>query len=118
MLWLGEIRLIVSECTMASLAAASPERPRVLTLSPGARRRGTLPASVSHLDQIRSYDDALNTGDAKRLDRGTEWFRLRNGRIAEVRAYHHGGPKNPQGALLGFDHAGRGHTTLEDWRAP
>ena len=31
---------------------------------------------------------------------------------AEVRAYHHGGPKNPSGDLLGFDHAGRGHTTL------
>ena len=26
----------------------------------------------------------------KRLDRGTEWFRMRDGKIAEVRAYHHG----------------------------
>jgi len=51
---------------------------------------------------------------AARLDRGTEWFRLRDGRIAEVRAYHHGGPRNPSGDLLGFDHAGRGHTTLDD----
>ena len=49
---------------------------------------------------------------ARRLDRGTEWFAFRYGRIAEVRAYHHGGPKNPQGDLLGFDHGGRGHTTL------
>ena len=48
----------------------------------------------------------------RRLNRGTEWFRLEDGRIAEVRAYHHGGPKNPSGDLLGFDHAGRGHTTL------
>jgi ketosteroid isomerase-like protein len=48
----------------------------------------------------------------KRLDRGTEWFLFRDGRIAEVRAYHHGGKKNPQGDLLGFDHRGRGHTTL------
>lgn len=47
-----------------------------------------------------------------RLDRGTEWFEFRDGRIAEVRAYHHGGPKNPSGDLLGFDHAARGHTTL------
>ena len=54
----------------------------------------------------------------KRLDRGTEWFRIRDGRIAEVRAYHHGGKKNPQGDLLGFDHDGRGYTTLEDWKAP
>ena len=42
----------------------------------------------------------------KRLDRGTEWFLMRDGKIAEVRAYHHGGKKNPQGDLLGFDHAG------------
>jgi ketosteroid isomerase-like protein len=142
---------------------------------------------VSHVDHIRSYYEALNTGDAdavaahftedavhyytrlqphesaetigrnaalgvesidaqwyvenaieqgdqvviewtmtwrapesgeKRLDRGTEWFRIRGGRIAEVRAYHHGGKKNPQGDLLGFDHEGRGYTTLDDWKAP
>jgi ketosteroid isomerase-like protein len=142
---------------------------------------------VSHVDHIRSYYEALNTGDAdavaahftadavhyytrlgphesvetigsfaalgvesidaqwyvenaieqgdqvviewtmtwrapesgeKRLDRGTEWFRIRDGKIAEVRAYHHGGKKNPQGDLLGFDHAGRGYTMLEDWKAP
>jgi len=54
----------------------------------------------------------------KRLDRGAEWFLFRDGRIAEIRAYHHGGPKNPQGDLLGFDHAGRGHTMLADWKAP
>jgi ketosteroid isomerase-like protein len=50
--------------------------------------------------------------DERRLDRGTEWFRMRDGKIAEVRAYHHGGKKNPQGDLLGFDHAGRGYTML------
>jgi ketosteroid isomerase-like protein len=48
----------------------------------------------------------------KRLDRGTEWFLFRAGRIAEVRAYHHGGPKNPSGDLLGFDHRGRDYTML------
>ena len=48
----------------------------------------------------------------RRLDRGTEWFEFEDGRIKEVRAYHHSGPKNPSGDLLGFDHAGRGHTTL------
>jgi hypothetical protein len=47
-----------------------------------------------------------------RLDRGTEWFEFDAGRIREVRAYHHGSRKNPSGDLLGFDHAGRGHTTL------
>jgi ketosteroid isomerase-like protein len=48
----------------------------------------------------------------RRLDRGTEWFLFRDGKISEVRAYHHVGPKNPSGDLLGFDHAGRGHTVL------
>ncbi len=54
----------------------------------------------------------------RRLDRGTEWFRFRDGRIAEVRAYHHGGKKNPQGDLLGFDHEERGYRMLADWQAP
>lgn len=51
------------------------------------------------------------SGEA-RLDRGAEFFRFRDGLISEVRAYHHGGPKNPSGDLLGFDHAGRGYTML------
>jgi ketosteroid isomerase-like protein len=49
----------------------------------------------------------------RRLNRGSEWFRLRDGRICEVRAYHHGDRKNPRGDLLGFEFAGRGYTTLE-----
>ena len=44
----------------------------------------------------------------RRIDRGTEWFIVRDGLIAEVRAYHHSDAKNRQGDLLGFDHAGRG----------
>jgi ketosteroid isomerase-like protein len=48
----------------------------------------------------------------RRLDRGTEWFEFRDGRIAEVRAYHHSNEKNRSGDLVGFDHAGRGYTTL------
>src|SRR3954453_16004338 len=52
--------------------------------------------------------------DERRLDRGAEWFLIRDGKIAEVRAYHHGGKKNPQGDLLGFNHEGRGYTMLED----
>ena len=47
-----------------------------------------------------------------RLDRGAELFSFRDGLISEIRAYHHGGPKNPQGDLIGFDHAERGYTTL------
>ncbi len=52
------------------------------------------------------------TGE-RRLDRGTEWFLFRDGKIAEVRAYFHGGQRNRSGNLIGFDHAGRGHTVLE-----
>lgn len=48
----------------------------------------------------------------RRLDRGTEWFVFRDGKIAEVRAYFHSNAKNRSGNLLGFDHAGRGHTVL------
>ena len=48
----------------------------------------------------------------RRLDRGTEWFSFRDGRIAEVRAYFHSGPRNRSGDLLGFDHGGRGYTIL------
>jgi ketosteroid isomerase-like protein len=52
------------------------------------------------------------TGE-RRLDRGTEWFLFRDGRIAEVRAYFHGGRRNRSGDLIGFDHAARGHTVLD-----
>ena len=45
-------------------------------------------------------------------------LRLRDGLICEVRAYHHGDAKNPQGDLLGFDHAARGHTLLTDRQTP
>jgi ketosteroid isomerase-like protein len=47
-----------------------------------------------------------------RLDRGSEWFRFRDGKICEVRAYFHSNEKNRSGDLMGFDHAGRGYTTL------
>jgi ketosteroid isomerase-like protein len=56
--------------------------------------------------------------DERRLDRGAEFFLIRDGRIAEVRAYHHGSKKNLQGDLLGFDHEGRGYRMLADWQAP
>ncbi len=52
------------------------------------------------------------TGE-RRLNRGTEWFRLEHGLIAEVRAYHHGDRANPRGDLLGFDFGARGYTTLD-----
>jgi hypothetical protein len=81
-----------------------------------------------NLDALWFYEHGIEQGDEaviewamtwrdpgsgeKRINRGTEWFRLVDGKIAEVRAYHHGDRKNPEGNLLGFDHAGRGHTML------
>jgi len=85
---------------------------------------------VSAIEACWNVEDAISDGERvviewtmtwrhpetgeRRLDRGTEWFEFRDGLIREVRAYHHGGPKNPSGDLLGFDHAGRGHTMLEE----
>jgi ketosteroid isomerase-like protein len=48
--------------------------------------------------------------DASRrlLDRGAEFLAFRDGLICEVRAYY----DERGGDLSGFDHAGRGHTTL------
>ena len=87
---------------------------------------------VKHLDASWHLEHAIEQGDevviewtmlwrdprhdgVRRLDRGTEWFSVRDGLIEEVRAYHHSDQKNRQGDLLGFDHAGRGYTLLEQW---
>jgi ketosteroid isomerase-like protein len=48
------------------------------------------------------------TNGRRLLDRGSEWFRFRDGLISEVRAYYN----ERGGDLIGFDHAGRGHTVL------
>jgi ketosteroid isomerase-like protein len=42
------------------------------------------------------------------LDRGAEFLAFRDGLICEVRAYYN----ERGGDLMGFDHSGRGHTTL------
>jgi ketosteroid isomerase-like protein len=90
--------------------------------------------AVENLDGQWQFEHGIESGDEaviewtmtwrdpksgdKRLNRGTEWFRYRDGKIAEVRAYHHGDKRNPEGNLLGFDHAGHGHTTLDQWQPP
>ena len=99
----------------------------------GARAIGELTEQgVKLLDASWHLEHAIEQGDevviewtmlwrdprhegVKRIDRGTEWFRVPDGLIAEVRAYHHSDAKNRQGDLIGFDHAGRGYTMLEDW---
>ena len=84
--------------------------------------------SVKHLDAEWILEHGISDGDEaviewtmtwtdptsgqRRLDRGTEWFRFEDGKICEVRAYHHSNEKNRRGDLLGFDHAARGHTTI------
>jgi hypothetical protein len=87
---------------------------------------------VKHLDASWHLEHAIEQGNevviewtmlwrdprhdgVERLDRGTEWFRVEDGLIREVRAYHHSDPKNRQGDLVGFDHAGRGYTMLDRW---
>ena len=77
-----------------------------------------------HLEHLVEGDDevaiewSMTWRDPKsgeeRINRGAELFAFRDGLISEVRAYHHGDRKNPEGNLLGFDHAGRGHTMLPD----
>ena len=87
---------------------------------------------VKHLDASWHIEHAIEQGDevviewtmlwcdprhdnVRRLDRGTEWFLIEGGLIKEVRAYHHSDASNRQGDLIGFDHAGRQYTMLEDW---
>src|SRR5215218_8464617 len=84
----------------------------------GAETIGRYAAFGAEQIDAQWYLENLIEQDERRLDRGAEWFLIRDGRIAEVRAYHHGGKKNPQGDLLGFDHEGRGYTMLEDRQAP
>jgi hypothetical protein len=99
----------------------------------GAQQIGDLTEQgVKHLDASWHLENAIEQDDqvviewtmlwcdprhdnVRRIDRGTEWFRIEDGLIAEVRAYHHSNAKNREGNLIGFDHAGRGYTTLERW---
>jgi ketosteroid isomerase-like protein len=75
-----------------------------------------------HLDHLVASDEeaaiewsmtwkAPETGE-RRINRGAELFSFRDGLICEVRAYHHGGSKNPRGELLGFDATARGYKRL------
>jgi ketosteroid isomerase-like protein len=84
--------------------------------------------AVDNIDGHWKIEDAIEDGERvviewtmtwrsprsgePRIDRGSEWFEFRDGKIAEVRAYFHSDEKNRSGDLIGFDHAGRGHTTL------
>ena len=55
------------------------------------------------LDVVRGYYAALETGDADAIAVSF---------TDDAVHYHHSNAKNRSGDLLGFDHAGRGHTTL------
>jgi ketosteroid isomerase-like protein len=83
-------------------------------------------AAVTHLDAVwvlenlvgdeeqvaiewsMAFDHPTKPDHPRMLDRGAEFFRFRDGLICEVRAYYN----ERGGDLLGFDHAGRGHTVL------
>lgn len=96
----------------------------------GAQIAGSAIAAIEHLQARWRIENAIEQGDQaviefsmlwrdfdsgeERLDRGTEWFLFEGDKIAEVRAYHHGSARNPHGDLIGFDHAGRGYTVLEE----
>lgn len=90
-----------------------------------SRIAGNAAAAVEHLNAVWVLENLVAdeeqaaiewsmafdhpTTPARRLlDRGTEWFRFRDGLICEVRAYYN----ERGGDLIGFDHAGRGHTVL------
>ena len=86
--------------------------------------------AVEHLEGRWTFEHGIEQGDEaviewtmtwrdpksgeERLNRGTEWFRIEDGKIAEVRAYFHNGKRNRSGDLIGFDHAGRGYTVLSE----
>ena len=55
-----------------------------------------------------AFDHPTHPTHPRMLDRGAEFFRFRDGLICEVRAYYN----ERGGDLIGFDHAGRGHTVL------
>ena len=59
--------------------------------------------------------DDLHDGGAPELMRGAEWYRIRDGRIAEIRAYYlnrHAPFERCHFELDGFDYAGRGYPVL------
>jgi ketosteroid isomerase-like protein len=65
---------------------------------------------------IAAGDDAVSEwsfeyrpaeGEARVVNRGTEWYLIRDGRIVEVRSYYNETDANSE--LAGFDYAGRGY---------
>jgi ketosteroid isomerase-like protein len=73
--------------------------------------RWTLEHAVEGEDEVAiEWSMAFNhPRDGRRLlDRGAEFLRFEGDLIREVRAYYN----ERGGDLSGFDHAGRGHTTL------
>ena len=54
----------------------------------------------------------------ERLNRGAEFLRFRDGRSARSAPTTTATRRTRSGDLLGFDHEGRGYTTMKDWKAP
>jgi ketosteroid isomerase-like protein len=88
----------------------------------GAARIAAMAAlATEHLEAVWTLENLVGDGDqvaiewsmafvhpekGPLLDRGTEWFRFRDGLICEVRAYY----DERGGDLRGFDHAAAGHS--------
>jgi ketosteroid isomerase-like protein len=118
----GDVDLIASHFTDDAVHYYTRLGPHVGAQAIGENTRW----AIDNLDGQWFLEHAIQSGDEvviewtmtwrdpesgeRRLNRGTEWLRLREGRICEVRAYHHGDRKNPTGDLIGFDFAGRGYT--------
>ena len=85
--------------------------------------------AVENIDGQWCIEDAIDDGERvviewtmtwthpesgeRRLDRGTEWFEFRDGQDQRgARLPPRRTARTRSGDLLGFDHAGRGHTTL------
>jgi hypothetical protein len=69
--------------------------------------------------QATFCDDVVHyfTHHAPELMRGAEWYRLRDGRIGEIRAYYlnrHAPYERRHFELDGFDYAGRGYPVLSE----
>ena len=51
----------------------------------------------------------LEEGGRKAMIRGTEWYKFREGKIAEVRAYYLWAPEQQESELVGFPYEARGY---------
>lgn len=64
--------------------------------------------AVIEFSAIENFKD----GRPSEMLRGAEWYKFREGKIVEIRAYYHWVPKMPVSELVDFPYAERGYQTL------